>query len=87
MQEIIETIINSWDPLGLLPYSPKDEYEKEVRSICKLLSETKDVSVLASGIYHIFIADFGKDIFDKKIDDCIPIAESIICEIGKGNEI
>ena len=78
MREIIEEIINRWDPLGLLPYSPKDEYGKEIAGICEALESTRDVGVLGANIHQIFIDGFGKDIFNNDIDECMVIAESIL---------
>ncbi|MFL0266524.1 hypothetical protein [Candidatus Clostridium radicumherbarum] len=36
MKQKVTEIINSWDPIDLFPYSPKDEYEVEMNVIVNL---------------------------------------------------
>ena len=40
---IVEKIINDWDPVGLLPSAPEDEYELEIARIFSLLSKAASV--------------------------------------------
>ena len=33
----VRNIINEWDPIGLFPYAPKDEYDAEIMAIEEIL--------------------------------------------------
>ncbi len=86
MTEIINTIVDEWDPLGLLPFAPKDEYRDESVLIYKAYLKTQSIHDLAQEIYGIFLKRFGKDVFTQSIDDCVKIAklivESLLTEIS-----
>lgn len=55
--EFIKDIINEWDPIGLFPMAPKDEYEDEINQITMMLQD-RDLS-----IEKIFTKSFGEDLF------------------------
>ena len=74
----IARIINEWDPIGLFPYAPVDEYHSEIAEIKHLLSISKTPEELANGIYAIFCGSFGKNIFDKSKEECLSIALKLI---------
>lgn len=61
-------IINDWDPIGVLPYSPKDEYLSETEKIIEIWERDKilDANNLADIIDTIFINSFGEDVY--KVD-------------------
>lgn len=60
----IRDIINEWDPIGLFPMAPEDEYEKEIAEIHNLLTEEKmSLERIEEGIEKIFIKAFGEDLF------------------------
>ena len=61
----VANIINTWDPIDLLVFAPKDEYEYEIMLIAKLLKETSDIEEAAKGIRRIFSERFGDDVFKK----------------------
>ena len=74
----ITNVINAWDPIDLLAFAPKDEYEYEIMLIAKLLKKTNDVEEVAKGIQRIFSERFGDDIFKKNIQECTCVAKSIL---------
>ncbi len=78
MTEVINSIIDEWDPLDLFPFAPKDEYRDESILIYNSYMKTKEVPDLAQEIHRIFSDRFGMDVFTKSMADCIRIAELII---------
>lgn len=78
MLKKINEIIDRWDPMGLFPFAPKDEYTDESILIEKALAKTVDARLLGEEIQRIFINSFGKEDFAKSIDECVEIARSII---------
>ena len=78
MLKKINEIIDRWDPMGLFPFAPKDEYTDESMLIEKALAKTIDARLLGEEIQRIFINSFGKEDFVKSIDECVEIARLII---------
>lgn len=74
----IKVIIDKWDPIDLLSFAPKDEYQLEIEQVEVLAGLTEDVFVLSEGIYEIFVSSFGEDTFKKSRSDCMKIAELIM---------
>lgn len=79
MIEHITSIINNWDPVGLLPLAPDDEYRFEIELICRYLAEN-DVTALTLGqyIHRMFTERFGSDVFPQGTAECTEIAEEIL---------
>jgi hypothetical protein len=77
----IKDIIDAWDPIGLLPYAPSDEYNPEIEEIEKLFQTTTDVEELGNGIYSTFIKWFDEDCFCKSRNECMDIAQQIVTTI------
>lgn len=90
MKNRIKNVINNWDPIGLLEFSPDDEYSHEINEIEKLVTKAKDSDELAEGIYSVFHESFGDDIFRNSKKDCITIARLILntgkTTASKGND-
>ena len=65
--KIVE-IINGWDPIGLFPIAPQDEYYDEVRLIMEFVEKNKDIEAegLEGEIKSIFLRMFGDDIYSGK---------------------
>ncbi|MBR1930911.1 MAG: DUF1871 family protein [Lachnospiraceae bacterium] len=76
----LEDIINKWDPVGLFPMAPDDEYEKEIKRIGDYINATEEICAkeLAEYISQIFSAAFGKDVFLDNDEECMGIAENIL---------
>ncbi|MBO4368017.1 MAG: DUF1871 family protein, partial [Clostridia bacterium] len=74
----IKDIINEWDPIGLLPYCPEDEYRLEISDIEFFLKRTKPENELGEYIYSVFVKAFGNDIFLRPVSECCEIAKKIL---------
>jgi hypothetical protein len=77
LRQGIASIINSWDPIGLMVHAPDDEYNPEVDEIMVLIRATSDDESLAQGIYQVFLRQFGDDTFHKSVEDCVRVAREI----------
>ena len=71
----VEKVINEWDPIGLLPFSPKDEYSSEISKIMEICSMSNSTDEVGEGILNVFIDAFGIEIFKYSLADCIKIAD------------
>ncbi len=78
MLKKINEIIDRWDPMGLFPFAPKDEYTDESMLIEKALAKTANARSLGEEIRRIFIYSFGEEDFTHSIDECVEIARSIL---------
>lgn len=78
--ECVRDIINDWDPIGLFPMAPDDEYEDVIRQIYKYISDNADIGKkeLATYISNTFIDLFGIDSFTASDIDCLYVAEQIL---------
>ena len=76
----ITKIINKWDPIGLFPMAPRDEYIEEVKEIEKIVACNKSISVneLAEKINLLFVKRFGADVYHEDISQCILVAEAVL---------
>ena len=74
----IKEIINTWDPIGLFPFCPDDEYYSEISQIETFLSETKGEKDLGEYIFALFIKSFGANIFQRSMTECCIIARKIL---------
>ena len=78
MLQRINEIIDRWDPMGLFPFAPKDEYTDESMLIEKALSKMMNSRLLGEEIQRIFINSFGEENFTNSIDECVEIARLIL---------
>jgi hypothetical protein len=70
-------LVYEWDPVDLGDMVPHDEYCLECRMIFNTLSKESSVSELAARIHAVFTQTFD-DVFERPLEDCYPLAESII---------
>ena len=79
-RESLTQIINDWDPIGLIAFSPQDEYLNEIKMIEKILTtcDKNDTNFLANEIFKIFTNSFGSNVFTSQLDECISIAKKIL---------
>ncbi len=71
---MVKKVVNEWDPIGVLPYAPDDEYEFEIAKIVALLNKVDTVEALSDGIGMIFTKALDWN-FTK--EECLPIAKQI----------
>lgn len=70
----VEKVINEWDPIGLFPLFPPNEYEKEISLVCRCMESSASLNEVAECIYQIFTEHFGSNVFEKDKDECKKIA-------------
>lgn len=75
--ERVASIINGWDPIDLMSFSPSDEYEVEIKMISEKMDSCSTAEELAGEIQGIFQRQFRTQ-FDKSIVDCLEIAKRIM---------
>ena len=81
MVDEIKVIIDEWDPIGLFPFAPKDEYLDESQAICNEYKNGMGTKELAHVIYQVFLNSFGLNTFTKPISECEEVAEKIVKSI------
>ena len=74
----IKEIIDTWDPIGLFPFCPEDEYHSEISQIEAFLSEPKSEKDLGEYIFALFTESFGADAFQRPMAECCIIARKIL---------
>lgn len=81
---IIKYIIDEWDPIGLFPAAPDDEYNIEIKKIVKSIEAMNCINSnkLAAEIKNIFSLTF-EECFRKEYVDCIKISEKILQQINR----
>lgn len=76
--ETLKEIINSWDPVGLFPTCPQDEYNSEIKEIfTKVQTVSVELEDLAQIVYDTFKDSFGSA-FSLDLSECKTIAQKII---------
>jgi hypothetical protein len=73
----VKQIIDNWDPMGLFPWAPDDEYHSEIEEIEKILEYTNELNDLSVNIHSIFNKYFG-NVFTGSINDCEIVAKKIL---------
>ena len=58
--QLIRSIVNRYDPWGLLADCPPDEYDDEVKQIVRFLEDGPNQGVLAGRIDELFERNFGR---------------------------
>ena len=73
-KEIVQSLLNILDPLGVIEIAPKDEYENEAKKICELLQASKyaDIEYCVETLYG---TDFCKH--TKKIQEFITLLKCL----------
>lgn len=80
MKEIITSIINEWDPVGIKAITPDDEYDFESGVIESAIAKNADITEkgLAEVIKSVFVENFGEDVFTANKKDVEKIASKIL---------
>lgn len=77
----IKPIIDNWDPIDLLPYSPNDEYDDEICQIANRIYG-KSADEIAQIIFNVFSISFDYGSFQKSLDECRTIALKILSTLS-----
>ncbi|WP_169007334.1 DUF1871 family protein [Faecalispora jeddahensis] len=77
----IKPIIDNWDPIDLLPYSPNDEYDNETSRIANQV-EGKSADELAQIVFDVFSSSFNHGVFQKSLNECRMIALKILTTLS-----
>lgn len=80
MFKIIKEIIVKWDPVGLMGFAPKDEYDDECYLIVNELEKKQES--LDMTIYRVFSDRFGET-FQSDFTSCMETAVEIENRINK----
>ncbi|MBR0577322.1 DUF1871 family protein [Proteiniclasticum sp. BAD-10] len=75
--ERVKLVIDSWDPIDLLYFAPKNEYDFEIKRILELTSQDDTVEFVGNIIYKVFLESFGDNTFTKNLEECIGIAKQL----------
>ncbi|PWI57781.1 DUF1871 family protein [Sulfoacidibacillus thermotolerans] len=75
--ERVASVINEWDPIDLMSFSPTDEYEVEIKMISEKMDSCSTAEELAREIHDIFQRQFRTQ-FDKSLIECLEIAEKLM---------
>lgn len=73
----IAEIVNQWDPIGLFPLCPRDEYSPEIVKIQNVMHAGISKENLGKAIFQIFSSAFDES-FTKSEQECIAIANNMI---------
>lgn len=74
----ISDIIIDWDPIGLFPHAPENEYDIEVGRLLSYLEKHDTVLTIADSLQKVFTEAFGKDTFNRPFIECAGIAQKIL---------
>ncbi|MBS5782454.1 MAG: DUF1871 family protein [Clostridium sp.] len=77
----IKPIIDNWDPIDLLPYSPNDEYDDETSWIANQV-EGKNADEIAQIIFDVFSSSFNHGVFQKSLKEYKTIALNILSTLS-----
>lgn len=77
---IVKKNVDLWDPVGLLPYAPDNEYDIESKQIAKQVKLNHTVEELAEIISQVFSKGFGREYAAKC---CSEVAEAIYKDLNE----
>lgn len=60
MENIVRQVIHEWNPFGLLPHAPIDEFDSEIEKVVISLADATTVEEMARRIQEIFSSSFGE---------------------------
>lgn len=82
MRDIVRKVIHEWNPFGLLPHAPDDEFDSEIKRVTESLADANTVEELASRIQEIFSISFGEPF---GYEECFKKAKQIWKLVHKQN--
>lgn len=75
----VKKCIDEWNPYGLLPDAPENEFDGESEMIAEEIYDGISIKELAGVISEVFSMEFEPDYFQE--EQCMDIAETIYNEI------
>ncbi len=75
----VAKVINEWDPIDLISFSPPDEYDIEISLLVEHIQNGYGSYELAKEIQRIFLDRFGNQ-FTLGFDECLEVAKKILNE-------
>lgn len=76
----IKTAVDEWNPYGLLPDAPGDEFDRESKAIYRKISPEDTVQDIAKAVSAVFSSSFEAEGFS--IKECAAVAENIKCKLS-----
>ncbi|MEO3948075.1 DUF1871 family protein [Gorillibacterium sp. CAU 1737] len=70
----VRQVIHEWNPFGLLPDAPDNEFDSEIEKVTRSLQEVSTVEDFATCIQKIFSSSFGEPFEYKR---CLAVAKCI----------
>jgi hypothetical protein len=74
MKKMVRQVIHKWNPFGLLPHAPVDEFDSEIEEVTLSLTDATTVEELARRIQDIFSSSFGEPF---GYEECLNTAKQI----------
>ncbi|MCP1312221.1 DUF1871 family protein [Paenibacillus tyrfis] len=74
MKNLVRQVIHEWNPYGLLPHAPDNEFDSEIEKVTESLQQVNTLEELARSIQEIFSLSFGESF---KYERCLSVANQI----------
>ncbi len=74
MKNLVRQVIHKWNPYGLLPHAPDDEFDSEITKAIEALQQASTLEEFAGSIQKIFSESFGESF---KYEECLAVATQI----------
>ena len=74
MFNIVKKFIDEFNPMGLLPHAPDDEYDIESKEITCQINQNSTINEIAESISEVFSKWFDEKF---EIKECVETAEKI----------
>ena len=74
IKSVVREVINSWNPYGLLPHAPDNEFESEIEEVAESIKDANCIDDLGHSIQMIFERSFGEPFI---FESCLKVADQI----------
>lgn len=76
----IKAAVDEWNPYGLLPDAPGNEFDRESKAIAMKVSPEDTAKDIAKAVSTVFSSSFEAEGFS--IKECTAVAENIKCKLS-----
>jgi len=73
--QVVKREVDKWNPYGLLPEAPCDEFDEESRVLAGKLKPNSSLEEIAKAVSAVFSASFEPQSFT--VDNCMDVARRI----------